>query len=331
PTHLHPALPRQRPYCARTGQPLGRACSVAPSTQATGPFGPPPPGRVGFHPQLPDSIFPAPPSCWTFVAAGLRRPLRSGHPGTDLAFPVATRPRPCSQTSPAANARGTRHLAVPPRSAMGTRCVSSIARTFAPDAPGSRNHPGLLLPDTIKQRLCSANPRTSAARSDFCSPADPSRINLPRSSPRYTTERMVAEDSNVIWRISEDPIWISIKNDIRELRDMFAAAIQKTDCEIDLVLDVKCEEPAQVAICEPDTTLADAYKEEMQVQSELQDLHNDQVAPQVILSETSSLVSDSTVCTKSEIDDTWDPELFSLSGLQSISYDVFTEDRPADS
>ncbi|MQL90317.1 hypothetical protein Taro_022923 [Colocasia esculenta] len=115
----------------------------------------------------------------------------------------------------------------------------------------------------------------------------------PRSSPRCATtftEGMVAEGSSVRWRLSEDPIWISIKNELRELRDMFAAAIPKTDCETDPILDVKCEEQEQVAIYESDSTLADNYEVKMQVQFESQDLHNDQVTPQNMLSETSSLV-----------------------------------------
>ncbi|MQM07415.1 hypothetical protein Taro_040258, partial [Colocasia esculenta] len=136
---------------------LGSACSVAPSTQATGPFGPPPLGRASSYPNCrtppPPPPSPGPPSCQTSVAAGLRRPHHSGHPGTGLAFPAAARPRFCWQTSLAANARGTRHLAAPPRFAMGTRRGPSIALTLAPDAPNSRNHPGLLLPVTTKQRL----------------------------------------------------------------------------------------------------------------------------------------------------------------------------------
>ncbi|MQM11781.1 hypothetical protein Taro_044692 [Colocasia esculenta] len=136
-------------------------------------------------------------------------------------------------------------------------------------------------------------------------------------------EKMVVECSSMRWKLSEDPVWISIKNDLCELRDMFATALQKTNP----ALDVKCEEQGQVVIYEADATLADEYEVEMRTWSELQDLHNGQARPQNMLSEVLSLVSDSCVCTESEIDDTWDPKLLSLLGLQSISYSVFEVDR----
>ncbi|MQM04917.1 hypothetical protein Taro_037723 [Colocasia esculenta] len=103
-------------------------------------------------------------SCQTSVAAGLRRPHHSGHRGTGLAIPATTRPRPCWLTFLAVNARGTRHLAVPPLSVKETRCGPSIALALAADAPSSRNHPSLLLSVSAKQRLCPAHPCTSAAR-----------------------------------------------------------------------------------------------------------------------------------------------------------------------
>ncbi|MQL74639.1 hypothetical protein Taro_007019 [Colocasia esculenta] len=240
-----------------------------------------------------------------YVRLRTRIDLRGQVVGIDLPGQVAgvKGAAPLAGTPPAVHARGTRHLAVPSLSTKETRRGPSIALTLAPDAPSSRNHPSLLLPVTTKQCLCPAHPCTSAAR-----PLDPPRINL--SFP---------------WKLAEDPIWISFKNELRELRDVLVAVMQKTDCAVDPVLDVKCEEQEQVVLDESDATLADV---EMQIRSELQDLHNDQVAPQNMLSETSSLVSDSTICTEPEIDDTWDLELFSFSGLQLISYCVFTEDRP---
>ncbi|MQL68576.1 hypothetical protein Taro_000822, partial [Colocasia esculenta] len=188
-------------------------------------------------------------------------------------------------------------------------CTGHPKQQEPPRPPSASHHQAVPLPGSPLHVGCQAS------RSEFCSPANPSRINW--SSSR--------------WKLSKDPLWGLIKNDIREIRDMLVAIMQKTDCAADPILDVKCEEQEQVAIYESDVTLADKYEVKMQVQSDLQDSHNEQVTQQNMLSEVSSLMSDSTVCTESEIDDTWDPELFSLSGLQSISYYVFTEDRPAGS
>ncbi|MQL99054.1 hypothetical protein Taro_031776 [Colocasia esculenta] len=111
---------------------------------------------------------------------------------------------------------------------------------------------------------------------------------------------------------------------------MFATALPKKVYETDPILDVKCEEQEQVVIYEADATLADEYEVEMRVWSELQDLHNGQAMPQNMLSEASSLVSDSCVCAESEIDDTWDPELFSLSAPPSVTLEAPVPYAPGD-
>ncbi|MQL94577.1 hypothetical protein Taro_027239, partial [Colocasia esculenta] len=185
------------------------------------------------------------------------------------------------------------------------------------------------MPSVIPLPLVVIGPSNSSFRISLVSEIKESICShKPRSSPRCATiliERMVAEGSSVHWRLSEDPIWSIIKNDMREIRDMLVAVMQNTDCATNPILDVKCEEQEQVVIYEPDATLADKYEVEMQ------DLHNGQVTPHNMLSEASSVVSDSCVCTEYEINDTWYPELFSLSGLQSISYCVFAKDHPVGS
>ncbi|MQL75528.1 hypothetical protein Taro_007901 [Colocasia esculenta] len=115
----------------------------------------------------------------------------------------------------------------------------------------------------------------------------------PHPVRHYPHGEVIAECSSVRWRPLEDPSWISVKNDLHELCDMFATALQKMVYEIDPALGVKCKEQQQVVIYEADGTLADKYEIEMRAWSELQDLHNGQATPRNILLEAPSLLRSS--------------------------------------